>query len=269
METILAEHFSIFRRFPRHHFLTEAGGFEVLEDWASGLGRPPSRRLVRWLFRAIKLADDIAIRIFGKRPRHVFLLLRPKPGEAAVEPASFIDRVGRRCGRALAPDEWRTALQRVFRLVVTREDRWEKDLDLYSFQALFGGLVRLSGAWDELLLAGGWYIREGDYHWTNGSAEIHLAFPPGSRFLEIEVMGFPLARPEHPQPLVFRDGAGDICRFLIERSGWHFLRAPLDRVPDEAGVVRIESPTFNPRRDLGEEDGRNLGVALRSIRAGK
>ncbi|MBM3293179.1 MAG: methyltransferase domain-containing protein [Candidatus Aminicenantes bacterium] len=266
MENILAADFEVAARLPGHHVLTEAGGFQVLEDWTRRFGRPPSRRLVRWLFRAVKLVDDLAVRFLAKRPRHVFLALRPKPAPAETAPASFRDRVGRRCGRALGEEEWPSALDRVFRRVVVREDRWAEDLDRYSFETLFKNGVRMSGTWDELLLDGGWYIREGDYRWTNGSGGIHLAVPRGTRGLEVEIMGSPKATPANPQPLVLRGGEGDICRFQVERPGWQVLRAPLETLPEDVGLCRLESPVFNPRQDLGEEDARNLGVALRSIR---
>lgn|GEM_PF-6422980 len=266
MESILAEDFEILGRIPRHHALTEAGGFQVLEDWTAKLGRPPSRVFVRWIFRAVKLADDFAVRLLGKRPRHVFLVLKPKPAASSAAPSSLRERVGRRTGRVLENGEWASALERLFRRVIRREDRFEEDLDVFSFLSLFPEGIKLAGARDELLLAGGWYIKEGDYRWTNGSAGIYLVLPRGTRGLEVEVMGFPGARPESPQPLVFRSRGGDLARFKVEKSGWHILRAPTETLSEEVDVVRVESPTFNPRKDLGEEDGRDLGVALRAIR---
>ena len=116
-----------------------------------------------------------------------------------------------------------------------------------------------------------WLEEEGDrsFRWTGKTAPFFLRVGREHRAIRISLACMhPFVREQGVEILLAREGRV-VSRVRVTAEGWQEILLPLDR----CGVDRIEhltlevGRTFNPKRDLGEADDRELGVAVAWIRS--
>ena len=253
-----------------HHFLTEEAAFTIIRKWTEHLGFAPPVKSVIGFFRILKSIDDLLLRFSGLKPRHAYLVLRPKKIRPASVPVSLREKAERVGGRPLGQEEWTSSLlDRARRIQAGAPENLEGMAALRSFSAeeTWHGRLSLKDHDSGLLLLRGWYASLGDHRWTNGNASLFFQFPAGTGVLRVEMKGAPNASQKNPQEVHFTLGDRPLEKIYVTQSGWKTYDLFLSDIPAEVTVINIRSGVFVPR-DLGLSDMTQVqGVALRSLQA--
>jgi SAM-dependent methyltransferase len=253
-----------------HHFLTEEAAFTIIRKWTEHLGFAPPMKFVGAFFRVLKTLDDLLLRFLGLKPRHAYLVLKPKKFRPVSVPVSLREMAERASGRPLGREEWTSRLRdRARRIQANAPENLEgmDALRWFSVEETWHGRLSLEDHDSGLMLLRGWYASLGDHRWTNGNASIYFQFPAGTSVLRIEMKGAPHASPENPQEVRFSIGDRSLGKIAITQSRWKNYDLILSDVPSGVVVIHIRSSVFVPR-DIGPSHMIQVqGVALRSLRA--
>ena len=253
-----------------HHFLTEEAAFTIIRKWTEHLGFAPPVKSVSGFFGVLKNMDDLLLRFFGLKPRHAYLVLRPKKSRTVSVPVSLKEKAELVGGRPLGREEWTSSLlDRARRIQAGAPENLQGAEALQSFSAeeIGHGRLSLKDHDSGLMLLRGWYASLGDHRWTNGDASVFFQFPAGTGVLRVEMKGAPNATPENPREVRFSIGEQSLGKISITLPGWKTYDLILSDVPAGVVVISIRSGVFVPR-DLGLSDMSQVqGIALRSLRA--
>jgi 2-polyprenyl-3-methyl-5-hydroxy-6-metoxy-1,4-benzoquinol methylase len=265
MRPLLEKHFRVEKAYFYHGALTEYGAFRALDAWEQALGFPASKQFINLVMGFLKRIDDLMIWLHIAKPRHVFMILRPRAGATLPVPIKLRDRVSQICQSAPDKDAWHKALMQAMSVVGVGSAGVQAALNLFSIKETFQGVFRPAEHFSSYLLVDGWYLEEGDCRWTDGSARTFLHIPLTARTLVCEFMGSPNSSSNSPHKFrVIADGK-ELCTAEITSPGWHRLQLPVRHDGTELSSVTIESDTFCPKQLGLSDDRRTLGIAVREM----